>query len=440
MPAPSNAFVVTMESPATGDGAKCTNIMSILAKPSVHRRVALIGDSITDMCGGTRLDGSEQSHFTNGYWSWASILTFHAFSLAINAGVAGNTTSQMAARFQSDIAAYAPHIVVVFGGINDVFGITGSANRDSIVAAAKANLAAIYDAAEAIGAVTASIPLLPVAFDYNGSGLSAQQRIGVSQLNLWIRQQAFARNNLIVADMGAAFSDPSKNYEPFYANNGYPAYLNDGLHPAASGAFVMGRILANAIAPLALSGGLLQGNAEATNLFTNPALLGASGGNGPTSWTINRISGTGSVAYSYIPRTDGISGNWLTIEIAANGQYKFEQSVGQPIATGDQYKISIEYQQAGTTGTTGHAVALDVDVRQPNAAHVVMFSEASDGSMTSGGTSRIVDVSIPLRSGILESPLVTVPSQASGGFMQVILYLFGEGTWSIGRISCVKIN
>lgn len=46
-------------------------------------------------------------------------------SSAINAGVSGNETRQMAARFDTDVIAHSPDIVVILGGINDI------RNRDS---------------------------------------------------------------------------------------------------------------------------------------------------------------------------------------------------------------------------------------------------------------------------------------------------------------------
>lgn len=78
------------------------------------------------------------------YWNIAA----YDSSPTINFGVAGQTTAQMLARFNNEVIASAPGVVVIQGGINDILYATDPSNppatTDSIKAmAAMASVAGI---------------------------------------------------------------------------------------------------------------------------------------------------------------------------------------------------------------------------------------------------------------------------------------------------------
>ena len=415
------------------------SLSSRISKQSVPRRVVLFGDSITDVNGGPRLDGSIESNYPAGYWTWASIFCRKQLRLVVNAGVSGNNTTNMLARIGADVLAYRPDIVVVFGGINDCSSVTSSGTRVTQVATVKANLGAIYSALEINGIIAVAVPLWPTSYLVTTNS-HARQAIG--EINLWIAQQSLTRKNVILADMGAGFGDRNTDSEPLYANNGHPDYLNDGIHPGASGAIVAGRILADALQPLLRGGNQLMPYNDAANLLTNPALIGASGTAAPTSWDWNKLGGSGDATFSYIARTDGLPGNWLSIAMSGSQQYIIQQTVtpSTAIASGDQFVGLVEYDQTVANGTMGRAACLDVDVRQPNASSAFRRLDAGTTDINSGGITRIVDYRLSLRSGMLETPVLTAPVGAVGGFIQFGLKIFGDGTFNIGRMSLVKIN
>ena len=415
------------------------SLSSRISKQSVPRRVVLFGDSITDVNGGPRLDGSIESNYPNGYWTWASIFCRKQLRLIVNSGVSGNNTTNMLARIKADVLDYKPDIVVVFGGVNDCSGVSSSGTRITAVATAIANLAAIYSALEINGIIAVAVPIWPVS-SFVISSTHARQ--AMSEINLWIRQQATTRKNVVLADMGASFGDRSTNNEILYTNNGHPDYTTDGLHPGASGAIAAGRVLADSLQPFLRGSNLIMPYDDSANLLTNPALLGASGTAAPTSWDWGKLGGSGDATFSYVARTDGLPGNWLSIAMSGSQQYTFQQTVtpSTAIASGDQFVGMLEYEQTATSGSLGRAACLDVDIRQPNAASAFRRLDAGTTALNSGGVSVIVDYRLSLRSGVLETPVLTAPVGAVGGFIQYVFKVFGDGTFNIGRVSLVKIN
>ncbi len=136
-----------------------------------------------------------------------------------NAGVAGQTTSQMLARFRTDVLGHGYVRVIILGGSNDV--ILKVADPPSEISA---NLQSMALIAKAAGMEVVLSALTPIT--WNGSDLNTT----VAPVNTAIRQLA--------ADQGYLFID---NFSPM---QGHPEYFTDGLHPSASGYSVMERSLA----------------------------------------------------------------------------------------------------------------------------------------------------------------------------------------------------
>ena len=83
------------------------------APASGEQRVVFLGDSITDGWGRGR------GQFFPG-------------KPYVNRGISGQTTPQMLVRFQQDVLALHPVVVVILGGINDIAGNTGPETLDAI--------------------------------------------------------------------------------------------------------------------------------------------------------------------------------------------------------------------------------------------------------------------------------------------------------------------
>ncbi len=176
-------------------------------------RVVFYGDSITD---GWRL---------NEYFTGRDF---------VNRGISGQTTTQLLGRFQQDVVAIHPRVVIILIGINDIArGMAAGAITD--------NLASMGDLAKAHGITPIFCTILPVS-DYH-KDVDPRYEVAkfrppsvVLQVNAWLKDYA-KREGFALVDYYAAVAD---------ASGQLPADMgDDGLHPNAKGYRVM--------APLALA-------------------------------------------------------------------------------------------------------------------------------------------------------------------------------------------
>ena len=165
--------------------------------------VVFIGDSITWQW--TR-DGFHPVYFTsNGF---------------VNKGISGNTTVQMNARFQTDVIALDPYVVVIEGGTNDI----AQRSDEAILQ----YLQQMTEAAEAakIRVVLGSVPPsnnFPKLPDFR-----PEDRI--ISLNALIKAYA-ARKGIPYADYYSVLVDDQKGLKA--------AYQKDSIHPNAAGYLAM---------------------------------------------------------------------------------------------------------------------------------------------------------------------------------------------------------
>jgi lysophospholipase L1-like esterase len=176
------------------------------AHASISDVVAFMGDSITQL------------------WD---IPDYDMATPSINFGVADQTTPQMEARFNNDVIASAPGVVVILGGINDLwlYGPSGT-NIDSIKAMAAAATAAN------IKVILCSV--MPSDF--------LNQRFALSDIEAFNAQliQLAKENGYLYADYYDEFLTPDGQ-----ANN---SLLMNGLHPNAAGYTKMWAVLKPLIA------------------------------------------------------------------------------------------------------------------------------------------------------------------------------------------------
>jgi lysophospholipase L1-like esterase len=140
-PTPSEAESASA-SPSLSPSASASVSASVSASPSVTAKPAAatmkfvaLGDSLTAWPTGnpwpSRLDGQDAR-----------------LVLAHNAGVAGDTTAQMLARFTRDVAKYEPQVLFILGGTNDlghdIAQATIIANLRAIIVAARAKKMRIF--------------------------------------------------------------------------------------------------------------------------------------------------------------------------------------------------------------------------------------------------------------------------------------------------------
>ena len=146
----------------------------------------------------------------------------------IDRGIAGQTTSQMVARFRADVIALRPKVVHIMAGTNDIAGNTGPTS----LAAIENNLATMSELARAHGirVVLASVP--PAAgFDWRPEINPVED---IRALNRWIAEYA-RRENLSFIDYYSALEDPRHAFRR--------ELTDDGVHPNKAGYAVMRAIL-----------------------------------------------------------------------------------------------------------------------------------------------------------------------------------------------------
>jgi lysophospholipase L1-like esterase len=195
--------------------------------------VVFIGDSITAIWGGGQ--GPQFAEHPN----W------------VDKGIGGQNSSQVLARFQTDVVDLHPGIVHILVGTNDVYpgwtlsppgsnGINSAANVEAMVQMAQAN---------GIHVILSTIP--PWGCDAshctladNADGTPARYD-RINAWNAWIEQYALSKG-IPVADYHSALLAPDGKHF-------VPDMTLDGVHPSAAGYVVMTPMvegLINAIASL----------------------------------------------------------------------------------------------------------------------------------------------------------------------------------------------
>jgi lysophospholipase L1-like esterase len=163
--------------------------------------------------------GNEQSQYA--YW----LRLAHPEWTVLNRGVNGERSDQILARFDRDVVAAAPSVVVVVAGVNDIY--QGRSAEDVI-----AILHRLYQRARAAGLAVVAGSIVP--FDT----ATPAQNGAMRRVNQWIRQQSQVDPLVVFVDTRAAVAAPED-----------PDRLADSpdhLHPAVAGY----RAMAAAIQPV----------------------------------------------------------------------------------------------------------------------------------------------------------------------------------------------
>jgi acyl-CoA thioesterase-1 len=194
--------------------------------------------------------GSNQSAVFMGdsityIWGLSSVSpVFQQHPLWIDAGVSGNTSGQMVARFQLDVIAKLPTTVAILAGTNDVYpgwtlcGVGGTTDTCH-------NIMWMVSQAQSKGVrpILATIPpwgckeaLCPLA----ESADSDPGRYGrIDTLNQWIKAYG-AQQGLVVMDYWSLLVASDK--ETYI-----PSMTMDGVHPSALGYTVMSPLIESAL-------------------------------------------------------------------------------------------------------------------------------------------------------------------------------------------------
>lgn len=139
----------------------------------------------------------------------------------LNRGVNGERSDQILSRFERDVLAEKPVVVILLAGVNDIYQGRGS---ESV----KRNLEAMYVMAERNRIVPVAATILP----YNSAG--RRERSALREVNAWVVSASKAPGRLF-CDTNLAVRDK--------ANADLLSSSPDGLHPDVEGYRRMGEAL-----------------------------------------------------------------------------------------------------------------------------------------------------------------------------------------------------
>lgn len=262
-----SAAIVTAQAAAASDATAKDVVVAANARRGI--RIGAIGDSI--VAGGSTAIGIAGSAIEStaqlDWLAWAVASLGGRCHYVKNAGIPSNTTTQMLARFTTDVLAYDLDVVIIGGGTND-------AGNGTTLATYAANTRAMVDAARGAGLTV----ILPTACPTDTSGT---WRANVEKFNVWLRRYA-ADERIPVIDFHSLLVEPT-------TGGWRTAYTADGIHPNITAVSLMGTLAAATLTkvlpdwrpPLAT----FQ-TADHPNLQTNGLLLTDTNSDGlPDGWS-----------------------------------------------------------------------------------------------------------------------------------------------------------
>lgn len=215
---------------AAGNGASSSPPRAADTRPSADRStprdddgtagpVVALGDSIT-------ADTAQAAKWGGGtYWSWLTQAVEEEPRLrgAVNAGIPGDTTEGMAARFARDVAVHEPRVVVILGGTND---LSQGRTPEQVLGTLEQLAAMARDAG-----ATPVLATIPPRAD----SPYAERTV---QLNDAIRRSG-EQSGTTVIDFFSVLADDDGRWRP--------GFTEDGIHPTEAAAEAMGRLAAETL-------------------------------------------------------------------------------------------------------------------------------------------------------------------------------------------------
>lgn len=330
-----------------------TNTYGPILRMALGNKCVFLGNSIT--LGAD--SGTINQNWGDGWTTYASLMSGGRIRKVRNAGVSGDTSAQMLARFDTDVTPYAPNVVFLQEVTND------SGNTVPLATSA-ANFRALVAKCTAIRAVPVLVTGTPVGSAVAPAG--TRQR-DVARLNAWLTRYA-ADNGIHLIDFYSLLVDSS--------TGGYQAAYDSGdhIHPSPAGYAAMGSLVATAAASIfpAWTPSLPGFNTEPENGPANALFLLDTNSDGiPNSWT-----GTGGASgFTHSIVTDAaVVGSMAKIAQSANASLRYLYSggvagtytAGDTVAFGGvvtsdggvSVTLKIEYFTAGSVSISSNTVVI----------------------------------------------------------------------------------
>ena len=304
----------------TTDGIQAVGLESSGAVSALShaKKIAVFGDSRTEQ------NSLETSNNTvrlkrlsdYGYLAWAHYFTSGNIEFVCNAGIGGNTTTQMLSRFNTDVLPYAPDELWGEAGIND-YAMT---EEDTL-----SNLSSIFDLCDENGIYIRWCTISPLASAH--ATFSAANVARICNINKWLREQALTRKNFTLIDSFSAMIDRA-------STNGIPKsgmmQTDDSIHQSPKGAMAQGYAYAQSFIKdnqiidylPQFAGQRYSLSSAFKQLFNNPLFTDTGGTNSssgvvtgtiPANCTISKTGtwGAGLVTSALVARADGFGYDWV---------------------------------------------------------------------------------------------------------------------------------
>ena len=302
------------------DGIQAVGLESSSAVSALShaKKIAVFGDSRTEQ------NSLETSNNTvrlkrlsdYGYLAWAHYFTSGNIELVCNAGIGGNTTTQMLSRFNTDVLPYAPDELWGEAGIND-YAMT---EEDTI-----SNLSSIFDLCDENGIYIRWCTISPLASAH--ATFSAANVARICNINKWLREQALTRKNFTLIDSFSAMIDRA-------STNGIPKsgmmQTDDSIHQSPKGAMAQGYAYAQSFIKdnqiidylPQFAGQRYSLSSAFKQIFNNPLFTDTGGTNStsgvvtgtiPANCIISKTGtwGAGLVTSALVARADGFGYDWV---------------------------------------------------------------------------------------------------------------------------------
>jgi len=436
---------------ANADQEGYNGLKTVIARNSSSEYTFAVDSSTVSPATGTNIAGTAVERLSDRNWfEMANAQLGHPFAQIINAGGSGQTSTQIAARFERDALAYANpgDIIQIQGGINEFIN---SAAPFTDLITTKANFLGIIQKTIAAGCIPLVVTCLPL--DSSASGYSASEAQAVLQLNQYLRELAdYTYPRVILFDAWASVVAPADATGDFTAS-----YSTDGIHPTALAAQRMSQDLATILASYKYTrtqwvGSVFDSYDNDTNsrqIDPNPLNTGTGGtkstsgagsgtntGNAPDSYTITLTrTSTGTAVNSIVSRADGHGSDWQVVftSVDANDAIDIVQTsqLHARVSAGDILVAECNLIGASLTNISNISFAFEWASDGVTYTQPVAIGSAASGQITDDFD------------WILRTPPLTVPAAGMTG-LKTRLKITGAGAGSAtirwGRHSIVKLQ
>jgi lysophospholipase L1-like esterase len=374
----------------------------VIIGPSLEEQNAQGSDTLDPVSVSDALRARGWFHWMNGYLGAQG----KGLKLLRNSGVGGQRWDEMLARFQTDVLAYKPNLIIIGSPTNDI-----GAGRT--FAQITADGAAMISLARSIGARVAVHMIAP-----RSNVNTTAKRAIVDEVNRWIGDLAFTYPGVVGVDTWTPLLDPA---------TGWPVYGTtlDGTHYSIAGAARIGKATADAVAPLiAVSRPPLTSfSKDARRAIDNPAFL-----NNGSGWA--SASGGATITYTTADRGNG---NKAVIDIVGNAALTTIRGITRTqyaegfVTPGDILQASVRVKWSGMTllggSTPGTPVArvqqLDIGGNVLKTSYS-LYSASSEWEVTYPSTSNTTPMPMPSSGEML---LTTFRMSVDAACVQLRVYL-----------------